>query len=156
MADVHYTKKQEETIPKVALWSMFAMVLVVLCAVTTVKLMGVPAVATPPHSPIKAEVPLYIFGDQSGAVRVLDENGVLLAHMSGDQGGFISGVARVIERERARAGISMDAPVHVIWRENNRLSLFDPQTGWQADLMGFGADNSRAFANLVAKAMKGN
>ncbi|NBR33105.1 MAG: pullulanase [Rhodobacteraceae bacterium] len=156
MADVRYIKKDEETIPKVALWAMFSLVLVVLFSVTMVRVFDVPAVATPPASPIKAEVPLYIYGQQSGAVRVLDQNGTVLAEMTGEKGGFISGVARVIERERARAGMTMDAPVHVIWRENNRLSLLDPQTGWQADLMGFGADNSRAFANLVAKAMKGN
>ncbi|NDH20316.1 MAG: pullulanase, partial [Rhodobacteraceae bacterium] len=34
--------------------------------------------------------------------------------------------------------------------------VFDPQTEWQADLMGFGADNARAFATLLAKATKGN
>lgn len=156
MTDVRYIKKDREAIPKVALWAMFALVMVVLLAVTVVRILDMPAVSTPPVSPIKAEVPMYIYGDQSGAVRVLDQNGALLADMTGEQGGFISGVARVIERERARTGAQVDEPVHIIWRENNRLSIFDPQTGWQADLMGFGADNSRAFANLVAKAMKGN
>jgi hypothetical protein len=34
-------------------------------------------------------------------------------------------------------------------RENNRLEIFDPSTGWGADLMGFGADNSAAFARLL-------
>lgn len=156
MTDVRYIKKDRETIPKVALWAMFALVMIVLLAVMVARILDMPVVATPPASPIKAEVPMYIYGDKSGAVRVLDENGAVLADMTGEQGGFISGVARVIERERQRAGVPTDAPVHIIWRENNRLSLFDPQTGWQADLMGFGADNSRAFANLVAKAMKGN
>lgn len=156
MTDIHLTKKHDETIPKFALWSMFAMVMIILVAVTIARLSGVTATATPPASPIKAQVALHIYGDQSGAVRVLDETGTVLADLSGDQGGFISGVARVVERERQRAGAPTDAPVQIIWRENNRLSIFDPQTGWQADLMGFGADNSRAFAMLVAKAMKGN
>ena len=46
-------------------------------------------------------------------------------------------------------------PVKIIWRDNNRISIFDPVTNWQADLMGFGADNARAFAELLAKATKG-
>lgn len=156
MTDIHASRKQDETIPKVALWSMFAMVLVVLCAVTMARVLGVPTIAKPPESRIVAQVSLFIFGDQSGAVRVLDENGAILADLDGEEGGFISGVARVVERERLKSGAVLDAPIQVIWRENNRISVFDPQTDWQADLMGFGADNSRAFAMLVAKAMKGN
>jgi putative photosynthetic complex assembly protein len=143
MTHVHVSKKPNETIPAVALWSMFAMVILVLCAVTIAKVIGMPATATPPAA------------DQSGVVRVYHEDGTLLADMSGDEGGFIAGVGRVIDRNRTQAGAPLDAPVHIIWRDNNRLSIFDPQTEWQADLMGFGAVNSRAFAMLVAKAMKG-
>jgi len=51
--------------------------------------------------------------------------------------------------------VELDAPIEVIWRENGRISVYDPSTAWQADLMGFGADNSRAFAMLLAKAKKG-
>jgi hypothetical protein len=29
------------------------------------------------------------------------------------------------------------------------VSLHDPSTDWSADLMGFGADNTRAFATLL-------
>ena len=31
----------------------------------------------------------------------------------------------------------------------HRLSIHDPTTDWRADLMGFGADNARAFAKLL-------
>ena len=155
MTHVHVSKKPNETIPVVALWSMFAMVILVLCAVTIAKVIGIPATATPPAADITAMVALRIDADQSGAVRVYHEDGTLLADMSGDEGGFIAGVGRVIDRNRTQAGAPLDAPVHIIWRDNNRLSIFDPQTEWQADLMGFGAVNSRAFAMLVAKAMKG-
>ena len=34
-------------------------------------------------------------------------------------------------------------------RENGRMSLTDPATGWSAELMGFGADNTRSFAKLL-------
>ena len=57
--------------------------------------------------------------------------------------------------ERKKQGVELNAPIEVIWRENGRISVYDPSTAWQADLMGFGADNSRAFAMLLAKAKKG-
>ena len=147
---------QEETIPRIALLSMFALVVVVLCAVSVARYLGMPTVAKPPVSEVRAQASLYLFGQQSGAVRVLDEHGAVLADLDGEEGGFVSGVARVIERERQKIGADLEAPVHVRWHENNRISIFDPQTSWQADLMGFGADNSRAFAMLVAKATEGN
>jgi putative photosynthetic complex assembly protein len=112
--------------------------------------------AIPPNAEIVAEAPISIKTDQTGAVKVFDDNGQMLVDWDGEKGGFVSGVARVIERERTKIGAPQDAPVIIRWRENNRLSVFDPQTEWQADLMGFGADNARAFAKLLAKATKGN
>ena len=73
----------------------------------------------------------------------------------GEEGGFVSGVARADDQERRKQGVELNTPVEVIWRENGRISVYDPSTAWQADLMGFGADNSRAFAMLLAKAKKG-
>jgi putative photosynthetic complex assembly protein len=112
--------------------------------------------AIPPNADIVAEAQISIVTDQTGAVQVFNVNGEILADWDGDKGGFVSGVARVIERERNKVGAIHDAPVIIRWRDNNRLSVFDPQTEWQADLMGFGADNARAFATLLAKATKGN
>src|SRR6056300_1692045 len=119
MSDIHIPhKKEEDTVLTNALRAMFAMVVLVLIAVTAFQFSGMQKSAIPPNAEIVAEAQISISTDQIGA--------------------------------------PIDAPVIIRWRENNRLSVFDPQTEWQADLMGFGADNARAFATLLAKATKGN
>lgn len=156
MSDVHFTHKKEDTVLTTALRAMFAMVLLILIAVSVFRFSGMQKSSIPPDATILTQASISIQTDQTGAVTVFDEDGRMLADWEGDKGGFVSGVARVIERERMKIGASLDAPVLIRWRENNRLSIFDPQTEWQADLMGFGADNARAFATLLAKATKGN
>lgn len=157
MSDIHIPhKKEEDTVLTNALRAMFAMVVLVLIAVTAFQFSGMQKSAIPPNAEIIAEAQISISTDQTGAVQVFNSHGEILADWGGDKGGFVSGVARVIERERMKIGVPIDAPVVIRWRENNRLSVFDPQTEWQADLMGFGADNARAFATLLAKATKGN
>ena len=157
MSDIHIPhKKEEDTVLTNALRAMFAMVVLVLIAVTAFQFSGMRKSAIPPNAEIIAEAQISISTDQTGAVQVFNSHGEILADWGGDKGGFVSGVARVIERERMKIGEPIDAPVVIRWRENNRLSVFDPQTEWQADLMGFGADNARAFATLLARATKGN
>ena len=157
MSDIHIPhKKEEDPVLTNALRAMFAMVVFVLIAVTAFQFSGMQKSAIPPNAEIIAEAQISISTDQTGAVQVFNSHGEILADWGGDKGGFVSGVARVIERERMKIGAPIDAPVIIRWRENNRLSVFDPQTEWQADLMGFGADNARAFATLLAKATKGN
>jgi len=41
--------------------------------------------------------------------------------------------------------------VALVAYDTGRISIHDPSTGWSADLMGFGADNARAFARLLAQ-----
>jgi hypothetical protein len=48
-------------------------------------------------------------------------------------------------------GVDVNGPVLLQLRESNRLSLYDPSTGWSAELMGFGADNTRSFARLLGQ-----
>jgi len=157
MSDIHIPhKKEEDPVLTNALRAMFVMVLLVLIAVSAFQFSGLQKSAVPPNAKITAEAEISITTDQTGAVQVFNAAGQIIADWDGDKGGFVSGVARVIERERMKIGAPQDAPMIIRWRENNRLSVFDPQTEWQADLMGFGADNARAFATLLAKATKGN
>ena len=82
---------------------------------------------------------------------MLDANGSLLADFAADKGGFVAGVDRVVTRERSKSGANTAAPVLLRLREGNRLSIYDPETNWSAELMGFGADNLRTFARLLEK-----
>ena len=85
----------------------------------------------------------------TGAAKVLDQHGTLIADFTAEKGGFVAGIERVVARERQKVGAPINAPVLLQLREGNRLSLFDPSTGWTAELMGFGADNTRTFARLL-------
>ena len=141
--------KEDDLVPMFLVRAMFALVVVCLVLVAAARITGRPLEATPPAGPIIAERAIYLSGDTSGAARVLDAHGSVLADLPSDQGGFIAGVQRVIDRERNKRGAALDAPVLLQLREGNRLSITDPSTGWSAELMGFGATNVRSFARLL-------
>lgn len=146
----HTEKQHVELIPKAALRGLFGLVFAVFVMVGLARYFEMPPTAMPEEAPIVAQRSIYLSAQMSGQVTVMDEFGTLIAELSAEEGGFISGVARVIERERRMRTVPQDGLVTVIWRENGRLSIYDPSTLWTADLMGFGQDNARAFAQLVA------
>ena len=149
-ADAQRRPATGEKIPKVLVRAMCALVLAVLVIVSYARLADVPISATPPAGTVVAERFLFLeTRDLSGAVMVLDANGAVIGNLTPEEGGFIAGVARVIERERLKARAAPDGPVQLKRLSTGRLSITDPSTGWSADLMGFGADNARAFARLL-------
>jgi putative photosynthetic complex assembly protein len=141
-------KPESELIPPFVGRTLVALLLAALAVVTWARVTDQPLVATPPESAI-VEERLFVFdANMAGEVTVMDETGAVLTELSGEQGGFISGVGRVLDRERMKHGQPTDGPVLLRRHENGRYSLVDPSTGWSADLMGFGLDNVRAFARL--------
>ena len=145
-------QKTDELVPLLFVRLVFALVLSILALVAVAKLSGRPLEATPAQTPIIKERLIYLAGDNmTGAARVLDQNGAVLADFDKDSGGFISGVERVIHRERMKRGLEQGGPVLLQLREGNRLSILDPETNWSAELMGFGADNVRSFARLLGQ-----
>jgi putative photosynthetic complex assembly protein len=141
-------KPEAELIPPFVGRTLVALLLAALAVVTWARVTDQPLVATPPESAI-VEQRLFVFdANMAGEVTVMDEAGTVLTELSGEEGGFISGVGRVLDRERMKHGQPQDGPVLLRRHENGRYSLVDPSTGWSADLMGFGLDNVRAFARL--------
>jgi putative photosynthetic complex assembly protein len=145
-----YHAQADEMIPTVLLRLMFALVLSVLALVTVATLSGRPLESTPDFAnEVIRERAIYLSGDTSGAARVLDQNGAVLAVFDAETGGFIAGIERVIHRERMKHGITENGPVLLQLRDGNRLSITDPSTDWSAELMGFGVTNIRSFARLL-------
>ncbi len=140
---------EHELVPRFLVRAMFALVMTCLIMVSVYRWMDGPVRYTPPDSPIVIEKTLFLEGAMSGAATVFAEDGTLIAEYTPEEGGFLSGIWRVLQRERTKARVDLNGPVIVRARENNRLEIFDPSTGWGADLMGFGADNSAAFARLL-------
>ena len=141
----------KEMVPRALARALLALVLSCLAIVTWASLTDRPLESTPQAAPILQERFIYLSSEMSGAARVLDANGVVIADLNPEEGGFVAGVQRVLDRERAKRGVSLDGPVSLQLREGNRLSIVDPTTGWSAELMGFGATNTRAFARLLVQ-----
>ncbi len=143
-------------LPRALIRAMLALVLAALAITTFARVTDRPLVSTPPVSPVKAEAAILIDADPvSGAATVRRDDGTVLAELSEHEGGFISGIARVLHRERTKHRVALDGPVILQAYENGRMGLIDPSTGWRADLMGFGADNAEAFARLLAMTQEG-
>jgi putative photosynthetic complex assembly protein len=141
--------REEDLVPRIMVRIMFGLVLTILVIVTVATLTGREPTSRPPVGEVISERTIYLSGDASGAARVLDAYGAVLADFPSDKGGFVAGIERVIARERALRGTDPHAPVLLQLRDGNRLSITDPATGWSAELMGFGAANSRTFARLL-------
>ncbi|MFK7941302.1 MAG: photosynthetic complex assembly protein PuhC [Paracoccaceae bacterium] len=140
---------EEELVPRIMVRIMFGLVLTVLVIVSVATFTGRPVQNTPPDGAILSQRAIHLSGDASGKARVLDDTGTVIADFPSDKGGFVAGIERVIARERGLRGLDMSQPVLLQLREGNRLSITDPVTGWTAELMGFGATNSRTFARLL-------
>ena len=142
--------KPDDLVPRILVKTMFGLIFCILVIVSIATFTGRPPDSQPPATPVIAERAIILSTtDASGAARVLDAHGSVIADLSADKGGFVAGIERVIARTRMQAGVPASQPVLLQLREGNRLSLFDPATGWSAELMGFGASNTRTFARLL-------
>lgn len=152
MSDTHTARihaKEDELVPRILVRAVMALLLIVLSMVTIATLTDRPLESMPADTAILQERAIYLAGEASGAARVLDGHGALLADFDAESGGFVAGIDRVVRRERTKVGADLTAPVLLRLRTGNRLSLHDPETNWTAELMGFGATNLRTFARLL-------
>ncbi|GAA0290345.1 photosynthetic complex assembly protein PuhC [Rhodovulum strictum] len=139
-----------EKIPTIMIKAMFGMVLLALALVTWARVTDKPLSALPDHNaPIAIERQIVIEGSNSGRATVYDTEGNIIREFGPLEGGFISGIWRVLRHERGKIDAPVDAPVRLVRYESGRLSLYDDLTGWRAELIGFGADNAAAFARLL-------
>lgn len=158
MAQTHTKVYAEEDrmIPRILIRAMLGLVLAALAIATFARVTDRPLVSTPPVAPVEAEASLILDADaSSGAATVYLADGTLLVSLSPEEGGFIAGVNRVIHRERTKHRVAQGAPILLQAFENGRMAITDPETGWSADLMGFGKTNAAAFARLLAMTQEG-
>lgn len=141
---------EDEKIPPYLLKGMLALCLVALLIASYARLTDRPLEAMPDLAePVAQERQIVLEGSMTGAATVYDTDGNVIHEFPADKGGFVAGIWRVLQRERGKIDAPMDAPVRLVRYESGRLSLFDDLTGWRAELMGFGTDNTAAFARLL-------
>ena len=91
---------------------------------------------------------LFDFGENDETL-ILSSTGEILVSYSSEQSNFVSTVTRVLKRERKKVGIEENAKVLLRRDENNRLSIYDPETKREIDLAGFGKSNLEVFYDLL-------
>lgn len=91
------------------------------------------------------------FDDQGNGQTLVYDQGqdAVIARLHSGEDGFVYGVLRAMGRERMKVGADKQAPYLVSLREDGRLLLEDPETGYQIDLRAFGPDNAGAFSELL-------
>ena len=103
----------------------------------------------PKQLDIKAEKEILLQIGENGETIILDEYGNVLVSYSKEQENFVSTVTKVLERDRKKVGIFENSNVLLRLSQNDRLSIFDPQTEREIDLAGFGDENIQIFFNLL-------
>ena len=98
---------------------------------------------------VKVEREIALEIGEEGETLILDEAGNVLLSYSKEQENFVSTVTKVLERDRKKNGILGDSNVVLRLSQDNRLSIYDPQTEREIDLAGFGQSNIQVFYDIL-------
>ncbi len=142
-------QRDKEMIPRILLRAMLALVVLCLAIVAFARVTDRPLEAQFPDMPILEERTIRIFGEMDGSAVVTFADGAPDIVLSAEEGGFVSGMTRALGHERGLAGVAATDPVRLVRHGDGRLSLIDDATGWEAQIIGFGKDNTAAFERLM-------
>jgi putative photosynthetic complex assembly protein len=80
---------------------------------------------------------------------VATETGTTLRRYGAMEGGFIRGVLRPLDHERARHGVAADAPYQLMRDREGRLTLRDEGSNLEIEIAAFGVTSYELFASLL-------
>ena len=130
------------------LFIIFSLILIV-AFVTVFRVLDLEPYSIPVAAPkISEKRILFDFGENDETL-ILSSKGDVLVSYSSEQSNFVSTVTKVLKRERKKVGIEENAKVLLRRDENNRLSIYDPETKKEIDLAGFGGSNLEIFYDLL-------
>lgn len=141
--------RDREMVPRILVQAMFGLMLASLALVAYAQWRDLPLTGVVADSPVVSEQVITLVGDRKTGYAVFDAAGSQIAHSRENKAGFIDVVASSVERERTVNGLPANGPLTVVRRENGRVAVIDPATGWTLELIGYGKDNVAAFATLV-------
>ncbi|WP_432199720.1 photosynthetic complex assembly protein PuhC [Erythrobacter sp. W53] len=146
----------DPTVPKGALVAAGALIATILVLTGAVSWGLLPQEGNPELSRAAANVAPaqqrdLLFADRAdGAVVISDaDTGETVKVIGYGEEGFTRATLRRLAKRRAQAGVSAEPPFTLTRWENGALSLRDPETGARAEIHGFGADHSAAFAEML-------
>ena len=94
---------------------------------------------------------IYIEQSADLTTRILDEKGVVLVEYPKGKQTFVSTILTVVNRDRLKRNLDKSGPLILQQKDNGRLSIFDPSSEKELDLMGFGVDNILVFRDILAR-----
>jgi putative photosynthetic complex assembly protein len=148
---MRHHRDTDEIIPSWAAGLGGLLMIAVLAATTwSVATEGRPVPAPATSAPVAESRSLSFTYHPTGAVTVHDgETGALVADLTMNEGGFVSGVLRVMALERRQSAIGIEKPFRLTAYGDGRLSLADPETGRMIDINAFGRTQVETFAALL-------
>ena len=141
--------RDKEMVPRFLVQAMFALMAASLALVAYAQWADVPNRGVVTQAPVVQSLDVTLQGDRNGVYDVRGADGALLASSADEKAGFIGVMGRVIDRERLVHGVTSDAPVTVVRRDNGNVAILDDTTGMAVELIGYGQDNVAAFAQLL-------
>ena len=143
-------KRDKEMIPLVLIRAMFGLAVISVLLVAVARLTDRPLVGVAPDLPIVEEkTVIFTPGVERGSYVVTDDAGATLVTSSDDMAGFIGVMGQVLDRKRMLNKVDPLTPVRIVRRDNGRIDIVDDASNFTVELMGYGADNVAAFANLL-------
>ena len=104
-----------------------------------------------PNSSIISSKLIYIEQSDDLATRILKENGAILVEYPKGKETFVSTILTVINRDRIKKNIDKSGPLILQQKDNGRLSILDPSSEKEVDLMAFGDDNISIFRDILGQ-----
>ncbi len=144
--------RRADTIPRGLVRAVVALLAFTMILVAFARVTGMPPAGIMPVQPEAERVAVVIAPRGDGGVLITRPDGSVVASLSVQEAGFISGVERVLARERRSYGLAPVGPVDLVRWQDGRMSLLDPATGWRMEIVGFGDTNVESFARLLAAA----
>lgn len=139
---------RDKPFPKAALYAAAGLCIMALGLAVLGEYAGVGRVSTPESAVVESRM-LNFSDGADGAVVVTGTDGSTVAVLSAGTNGFMRGVMRAMSRGRKQRAVGGEAPYRLTLWADGRLTLEDPQTGYDIALEVFGPDNSGAFATLL-------
>ena len=130
-------------------WFVPTVMLLSLLGVISFQILNFEPLNVPKNSAVISSKLIYLQRDQDSSTKILDESKIVLVEYPKGQETFVSSLVTVIERDRLKRNMDKSGPLILQQTDNKRISIFDPATAIEIDLMGFGAENVRIFSEIL-------
>ena len=132
-------------------WFVPTVMLLSLLGVISFQILNFEPLNIPKNSAVISSKLIYLQRDQDSSTKILDESKIVLVEYPKGRETFVSSLVTVIERDRLKRNMDQSGPLILLQTDNKRISIFDPTTTIEIDLMGFGAENVRIFSEILTK-----